>query len=197
MRNNGAQSANETHKVIAATIIECNRGAPVRYKSYKPAKIMASIKERLGMAAPVIDKIVQSYKQDECAQLIDLMLQGWGMLEKQGLGAWSMVHASKALILPRNRGNGMLEISHVSEQVEEISRALFSLHEVLQACGVRMPPKGSDERKETERMNEELVAAAHGHLAPVVRDDAEIMVAGCSHNSAGLTAIHAGGKVQR
>ena len=102
-----------------------------------------------------------------------------------------MVHASKTLIFPRNRGNGMLEISHVSEQVDEISQASFSLHEVLQACGVRMPPKGSDERKEIERMNEELVAAAHGHLAPVVRDDAEIMVTGCSHNSAGLKAIHA------
>ena len=76
---------------------------------------MASIKERLGMAAPVIDKIVQSYKQDECVQLIDLMLQGWAELEKQGLGTWSMVHASKTLISPRNRGNGMLEINHVSE----------------------------------------------------------------------------------
>ena len=150
--------------------------------------------ERLAMARPVIDKIVFSYKQDEHAQLIDLMLQGWAELEKHGLGAWSTVHASKTLIFPRNRGNGMLEISHVSEQVDEISQASFSLHEVLQACAVRMPPKGSDARKEIERLNEELVAAAHGHLAPVLRDDAEIMVTGCSHNSAGLKAIHAGAK---
>ena len=146
-------------------------------------------------AAPVIDKIVKEYKEDENAQLIDLMLTGWAELEKQGLGAWATVHASKTLTFPRNRGNGMLEISHVPEQVDDITQAAFSLHEVLQACAVRMPPKGSDDRKEIERLNEELVAAAKGQLAPVVRDDAEIMVTGCSHNSAGLKAINAGGKV--
>ena len=156
---------------------------------------MASIAARLASAAPVIDKIVEAYKQDENAQLIDLMLQGWAELEKHGLGAWATVHASKTLTFPRNRGNGMLEISHVCEQVDEISQASFSLHEVLQACGVRMPPKGSDDRMDIERANEELVAGAQGQLAPVVPDDAEIMVTGCSHNSAGLKAINAGGKV--
>ena len=141
-----------------------------------------------------MDKLVVAYKKDENAQLIDLMLQGWAELEKQGLGAWATVHASKTVTFPRNRGNGMLEISHVPQQVDEISQAAFSLHEVQQACAVRMPAKGSDERKAIELENMKLVAASHGQLAPVIADDAEIMVTGCSHNSAGLKAINAGAK---
>ena len=52
------------------------------------------------MAAPVLDKINESYKCDENAQLIDLMLHGWAELEKHSLGAWSTVHALKTLIFP-------------------------------------------------------------------------------------------------
>ena len=85
-------------------------------------------------------------------------------------------------------------MSHVVEQVAEISQASFSLHEVLQARAVRMPSKGSEERKEIERRSMELVAAAQ--LAPVVPDDAEVMVTVCSHNTAGLKAICAGGELK-
>ena len=76
-------------------LLACNR-CIVRYKSLPKYGIVA--------AAPVIDKIVKEYKEDENAQLIDLMLTGWAELEKQGLGAWATVHASKTLTFPRNRG---------------------------------------------------------------------------------------------
>ena len=152
---------------------------------------MNTVSERVAAAKPVMDRIVNEYMQNPNAQLIDLMLEGQRECERCGLGAHAIVHPTKTLIHPRNRGNSMLEISAVSEQVADISDVSFSLHEVQQAAAVRMPPIGTAERVAIEKANEDLVSAALGTLAPVVNDDAEIAVVGCSHNSAGLKAIHA------
>ena len=66
----------------------------------------------------------------------------------------------------------------------------------MQAAAVRMPAIGTPERQAIEKLNEDLVSASLGTLAPVIRDDAEIQVVGCSHNSAGLNAICAKAKCE-
>ena len=143
-----------------------------------------------------MDKICSEYVQNPNAQLIDLMLEGQRELERCGLGAYTIVHPSKTLTHPWNRGKSMLEISSVPVQVADISDVSFSLHEVMQAAAVRMPAIGTPERLAVEEINEALVSAALGTLAPVIRDDAEIQVVGCSHNSAGLKAIWAKAKCE-
>ena len=148
-----------------------------------------SVTERCATANVTMDKICSEYVQNPNAQLIDLMLEGQRELERCGLGAYTIVHPSKTLTHPWNRGKSMLEISSVPVQVADISDVSFSLHEVMQAAAVRMPAIGTPERLAVERINEALVSAGLGTMAPVIRDDAEIQVVGCSHNSAGLKAI--------
>ena len=150
-----------------------------------------SIELRCDAASEVMDRICHAYDSNENAQLIELMLEGQSELEKHGLGSFAVFHSLKTVVHPRNRGTAMLETSNVPEQVAGISDVGFCLHEVLQAAAVRMPPNGTTARREIEMKNEELVGASMGTLAPVIRDDAEIMVVGCSHNSAGLKAINA------
>jgi hypothetical protein len=150
---------------------------------------MNTVADRCAAAQAVMDHVCNEYMQNPNAQLIDLMLEGQSELQRCGLGAYSQVHPKKTLIHPRNRGHAMLEISSVSAQVADISDVSFSLHEVLQAAAVRMPAIGTAERQAIEKLNENLVSASLGTLAPVVRDDAEIQVVGCSHNTAGLKAI--------
>ena len=138
--------------------------------------------------------LVKDYIDNPNAQLIELMLQGWQCLEKEGLGEFMTVHSTRTLTHPRNRGSGMLEIAYVPEQVADISDCSFSLHEVGQAAAVRMPMHGTSEREEIEEANEELVVASCGTLAPVVKDACDVMVVSCSHNSAGLKGICAKAK---
>ena len=150
-----------------------------------------TMQTRMNAAAPVLKRICKQYAEDENAQLLDLMLEGQRECETHGLGGYQVVHSTKTLIHPRNRGTAMLEISEVPLQVGDISDNGFSLHEVMQASAVKLPPVGSDQRREIERKNEVLVAESCGALADVVIDSCDVMVTGCSHNTAGLKAINA------
>jgi len=152
---------------------------------------MATIKERVQRAKQVMDAIVQKYLQNPSAQLLDLKAEGDAELERVGLAQSLQIHPSKTLVHPRNRGTGMLDIPRVPQQVGDISDVAFSWHEVAQACAVRMPPNGSDARRDIEAANANLVIRSGGSLGPVLADDAEVMVTGCNHNSAGLKAINA------
>ena len=145
-------------------------------------------------ADAVMNMIVKDYLENPNAQLIELMLQGWQCLEKEGLAESMTVHSTRTLTHPRNRGTGMLEIANVPEQVADISDCSFSLHEVGQAAAVRMPMHGTSEREAIEEANEELVVASCGTLAPVVKDACDVIVISCSHNSAGLKGICAKAK---
>ena len=152
---------------------------------------MATIKERVQAAKQVMDAIVHKYLQNPQAQLLDLKAEGDAELERVGLAQSLQIHPSKTLVHPRNRGTGMLDIPRVPQQVGDISDVAFSWHEVAQACAVRMPPNGSDARRDIEAANANLVTRSGGSLGPVLADDAEVMVTGCNHNSAGLKAINA------
>ena len=81
---------------------------------------MATIESRIKSAEPVLKRICKQYAEDENAQLLDLMLEGQRECEAHGLGTHQVVHASKTLIHPRNRGSAMLEISEVPLQVGEV-----------------------------------------------------------------------------
>lgn len=139
-------------------------------------------------------KICAEYQSDPNAQIIELMMRGWRLLEAHGLAQWSVVHPLRTLTHVRNRGGGMLETSNVPEQVADISDCSFSWHEVAQAAAVKLPGFGTPERDVIESLNEKLVDASMGTLAPVERDHCEVMVISCSHNSAGLKAINAKAK---
>ena len=148
----------------------------------------------MAAAAPAMDIIVARYRNDGAAQLLDLLAQGQRELEKHKVGAYAVVHSLKTLTHPKNRGTAMLDISAVPQKVADISDVAFAENEVLQACAVRMPPAGSKERLSIEIANELLVGRSGATLAPVERENAEIMVCGCTHNTAGLKAINAQAK---
>jgi hypothetical protein len=155
---------------------------------------MATLQDRINGAMAEMNQICKQYKDDPAAQLIELMLQGQTVLMKHGMGGYAVIHSMKTVIHPRNRGSNMLDQAEVPTKVADISDVAFSLHEVAQAAAVRMPPVGTAARTAIEAKNIELSAAAMGHLAPVVQGDAEVMVVGCSHNTAGLKAINAKAK---
>ena len=81
------------------------------------------------------------------------MLEGQRECEMHGLGGYQVVHPTKTQIHPRSRGTAMLEISEVPLQVGDISDNGYSLHEVMQASAVKLPPAGSGARREIERKN--------------------------------------------
>ena len=130
---------------------------------------MATIKERVQRAKQVMDAIVQKYLQNPSAQLLDLKAEGDAELERVGLAQSLQIHPSKTLVHPRNRGTGMLDIPRVPQQVGDISDVAFSWHEVAQACAVRMPPNGSDARRDIEAANANLVIRSGGSFGPSPR----------------------------
>ena len=143
---------------------------------------------------PEMNAIVREYQTDPNAQLLELLARGQALCERAGQGAKAVVHSSKTLTHPRNRGNAMLDIPTVPTLLADISDVAFSLQEVSNAAAVRLPNRGSKQRRAIELENERLVIRAQGTLAPVIRDDADIMVTSCNHNSAGLKAANAGAK---
>ena len=179
--------------IVAASRLKLKRSRPLQIGV---ALIMqsSSLESRRLAVTAAMNRICKQYDEDESAQLLDLMIEGQTVLRDNGLASDARVHSLKTVIHPRNRHEGMLDVSSVPELVADISDVAFSLNEVAQAAAVRMPPQGSAQRKAIETKNEELVATSGAQLAPVVRDDAEIMVVGCCHNSAGLKAINAQGK---
>ena len=84
----------------------------------------------------------------------------------------------------------MLEIADIDALVQNITDVGFSWKEVDMAAAVKLPPIGSDARRRIEEKNEELVAAANGKLGKVVRDECDIAVLSCNHNTAGLKGIN-------
>jgi hypothetical protein len=113
--------------------------------------MQSSVEARIKAATPIMTQIVKEYKEDNNAQMIDLMLKGQQELLKHGLGNMATVHSSKTLTMPRNRGGGMLDIAEVPAKVADISDVAFSDHEVGQAAAVRLPPVGTEERANIER----------------------------------------------
>ena len=97
----------------------------------------------MATVASVTDATCAAYDSDNDVQIIELMRQGQDVTEENGLGA-----STKTTVHPRSRGDGMLEISNVPDQVADISDVAFSLHEVQQAAAVRMPLQGSTVRKD-------------------------------------------------
>lgn len=152
--------------------------------------VINSMDNRIQACAPVMERICKAYEEDDSCQLISLMVEGQRELQKHGLGSLMTVHPLKTPVPPSNRGESMLEVADVGENVGDISDVGFTWEEVKQAAAVKLTPVASDERRRIEEKNEELVAAAHGMLGQVVRDECDVAVLSCNHCTAGLKAIN-------
>lgn len=151
---------------------------------------MDSQDSRLQSCTETMERVCKAYEQDENAQLLSLMLEGQRELERVGLGGPMWVHSLKTLVHPNNRGDSMLEIADIDALVQNITDVGFSWKEVDMAAAVKLPPIGSDARRRIEAKNEELVNSANGKLGKVVRDECDIAVLSCNHNTAGLKGIN-------
>ena len=145
---------------------------------------------RLDAVAPVMNSICDRFTNDPDAALNALVREGKDCLKANGLGDYMIVHPSRTVTHPWNRGGDLLEPADVPVKIADISDVGWDMKQVSDASAVKMP-MDAKLVSEIEDVNAALVKSSGGVLAPVVPGAATIMTTACGHTSAGLKCTHA------